>query len=52
MPVDNEFSFLFLHSSVIGNEPGLFDIVIVNDDLDESYEKLQSVLKEVSLKRG
>nr|XP_029489485.1 uncharacterized protein LOC115109057 isoform X2 [Oncorhynchus nerka] len=28
------------------NEPGLFDIVIVNDDLDESYEKLQSVLKE------
>lgn len=29
----------------------MFDIVIVNDDLDESYEKLQSVLKEVSLKR-
>ncbi|XP_034149850.1 guanylate kinase 1b isoform X2 [Esox lucius] len=27
-------------------EPGLFDIVIVNDDLDEAYEKLQSVLKE------
>uniref|UniRef100_A0A674CQ05 Guanylate kinase n=1 Tax=Salmo trutta TaxID=8032 RepID=A0A674CQ05_SALTR len=48
--VDNEFSFLFLHSSVIGNEPGLFDIVIVNDDLDESYEKLQSVLKEEIMK--
>ncbi|XP_041695878.1 protein PALS1-like isoform X3 [Coregonus clupeaformis] len=28
------------------NEPGLFDIVIVNNDLDEAYEKLQSVLKE------
>ncbi|XP_031642224.1 uncharacterized protein LOC109902937 isoform X3 [Oncorhynchus kisutch] len=28
------------------NEPGLFDIVIVNSDLDEAYEKLQSVLKE------
>ncbi|CAB1324594.1 unnamed protein product, partial [Coregonus sp. 'balchen'] len=27
------------------NEPGLFDIVIVNNDLDEAYEKLQSVLK-------
>uniref|UniRef100_A0A8C7FGB4 guanylate kinase n=1 Tax=Oncorhynchus kisutch TaxID=8019 RepID=A0A8C7FGB4_ONCKI len=34
------------------NEPGLFDIVIVNSDLDEAYEKLQSVLKEVSLKSG
>uniref|UniRef100_A0A674CQR5 Guanylate kinase 1b n=1 Tax=Salmo trutta TaxID=8032 RepID=A0A674CQR5_SALTR len=32
------------------NEPGLFDIVIVNDDLDESYEKLQSVLKEEIMK--
>ncbi|RXM34195.1 Guanylate kinase [Acipenser ruthenus] len=29
-----------------GNEPGLFDIVIINDDLEEAYGKLKSVLIE------
>ncbi|XP_062308278.1 guanylate kinase 1b isoform X1 [Osmerus eperlanus] len=28
------------------NEPGVFDLVIVNDDLDEAYEKLKNVLLE------
>uniref|UniRef100_A0A673X3T8 Guanylate kinase 1b n=1 Tax=Salmo trutta TaxID=8032 RepID=A0A673X3T8_SALTR len=36
----------------LSNEPGVFDMLIVNDDLEEAYEKLQSVLIEVSLKRG
>ncbi|XP_041100617.1 guanylate kinase isoform X1 [Polyodon spathula] len=30
----------------ISNEPGLFDIVIINDDLEEAYGKLKSVLIE------
>ncbi|KAK2898414.1 hypothetical protein Q8A67_009832 [Cirrhinus molitorella] len=30
----------------LSNEPGVFDIVIVNDDLEEAYEKLKSVLIE------
>lgn len=35
--------------SSAGKEPGVFDIVIVNDDLEEAYEKLKSVLIEVKL---
>uniref|UniRef100_A0A674CQS5 Guanylate kinase 1b n=1 Tax=Salmo trutta TaxID=8032 RepID=A0A674CQS5_SALTR len=35
----------------LSNEPGVFDVLIVNDDLEEAYDKLQSVLIEVSLKR-
>ncbi|XP_041103302.1 guanylate kinase-like [Polyodon spathula] len=30
----------------ISKEPGLFDIVIINDDLEEAYGKLKSVLIE------
>ncbi|KAG5276029.1 hypothetical protein AALO_G00127130 [Alosa alosa] len=30
----------------LSKEPGLFDLVIVNDDLEEAYEKLKSVLME------
>ncbi|KAI4872323.1 hypothetical protein NFI96_027751, partial [Prochilodus magdalenae] len=30
----------------LSNEPGVFDMVIVNNDLDEAYEKLKSVLIE------
>ncbi|XP_066572353.1 guanylate kinase isoform X4 [Amia ocellicauda] len=30
----------------ISNEPGLFDVVIVNDDLEEAYGKLKGVLIE------
>jgi len=30
----------------LSKEPGLFDMVIVNDDLEEAYSKLQSVLME------
>nr|AAH59563.1 Guk1 protein [Danio rerio] len=30
----------------LSKEPGVFDIVIVNDDLEEAYEKLKSVLIE------
>ncbi|KAL2089968.1 hypothetical protein ACEWY4_014656 [Coilia grayii] len=31
----------------LSKEPGLFDLVIVNDDLEEAYSKLKSVLMEV-----
>ncbi|XP_030640513.1 guanylate kinase 1b [Chanos chanos] len=30
----------------LSKEPGVFDLVIINDDLDEAYEKLKSVLSE------
>lgn len=35
--------------SSVGKEPGVFDMVIINDDLEEAYEKLKSVLIEVKL---
>lgn len=35
--------------SFAGKEPGVFDIVIINDDLEGAYEKLKSVLVEVKL---
>jgi len=35
--------------SFAGKEPGVFDIVIINDDLEAAYEKLKSVLVEVKL---
>lgn len=35
--------------SSVGKEPGVFDMVIINDDLEEAYEKLKSVLIEVQL---
>ncbi|KPP68560.1 hypothetical protein Z043_112754, partial [Scleropages formosus] len=28
----------------LSKEPGIFDIVIINDDLEEAYEKLKEVL--------
>ncbi|XP_062412868.1 guanylate kinase-like [Sardina pilchardus] len=31
---------------LISKEPGLFDLVIINDDLDEAYKKLKSALME------
>lgn len=49
---NNPCNALFYHFPILGNEPGVFDMLIVNDDLEEAYEKLQSVLIEVSLKRG
>ncbi|XP_062412520.1 guanylate kinase-like [Sardina pilchardus] len=30
----------------LSKEPGMFDLVIINDDLEEAYEKLKSVLME------
>ena len=30
-----------------GKEPGLFDVVILNNDLDEAYGKLKEALLEV-----
>lgn len=32
-----------------GQEPGLFDAVIVNDNLEDAYEQLKSSLIEVSV---
>jgi len=37
------------HFLIAGKEPGVFDIVIINDDLEAAYEKLKSVLVEVKL---
>lgn len=33
----------------LGKEPGLFDLVIVNDDLEKAYSELKEVLLKVSL---
>lgn len=41
----SEHSSLF---SAAGQEPGLFDAVIVNDNLEDAYEQLKSSLIEVS----
>lgn len=30
-----------------GKEPGLFDLVIINDNLDEAYAQLKQALSEV-----
>lgn len=32
----------------LGKEPGLFDLVIINDDLEKAYSELKEVLQEVS----
>ena len=40
---------LFFTLLLLGNEPGMFDLVIVNDDLEAAYDKLKSALMEVSL---
>uniref|UniRef100_A0A665WM44 Guanylate kinase n=1 Tax=Echeneis naucrates TaxID=173247 RepID=A0A665WM44_ECHNA len=33
----------------LSKEPGVFDIVIVNDDLDKAYEQLKDILNETEL---
>lgn len=32
----------------VGKEPGVFDIVIINDDLERAYDELKAILNEVS----
>lgn len=32
----------------LGREPGAFDVIIINDNLDDAYAKLKDALKEVS----
>lgn len=32
-----------------GKEPGLFDLIIINDDLNQAYSKLKEILAEVSV---
>lgn len=34
--------------SSLGNEPGVFDAVIINDDLERAYEELKDMLNDVS----
>lgn len=36
----------------LGKEPGVFDIVIINDDLERAYEELKEILDEVSKTAG
>lgn len=31
-----------------GKEPGLFDLIIINNDLEEAYTELKNILAEVS----
>lgn len=33
---------------LLGKEPGVFDVVIINDDLERAYEELKEILDEVS----
>uniref|UniRef100_A0A3P9IF84 Guanylate kinase n=1 Tax=Oryzias latipes TaxID=8090 RepID=A0A3P9IF84_ORYLA len=33
-----------------GKEPGVFDVVIINDDLERAYEELKDILNEVNQK--
>lgn len=33
---------------LLGKEPGAFDVIIINDNLDDAYAKLKDALKEVS----
>lgn len=39
--------FLTVFCPTPGKEPGLFDLVIVNDNLDEAYVTLKQALSEV-----
>lgn len=32
----------------VGQEPGVFDVVIINDDLERAYDELKAILNEVS----
>lgn len=32
----------------VGKEPGVFDVVIINDDLERAYDELKAILNEVS----
>lgn len=34
-----------------GKEPGVFDVVIINDDLERAYEELKDILNEVNQKK-
>lgn len=34
--------------SLLGKEPSVFDVIIINDNLDDAYEHLKKALLEVS----
>lgn len=38
----------FILFSYLGKEPGVFDVVIINDDLEKAYEELKDILNDVS----
>lgn len=39
-----------MSSFFLGKEPGVFDVVIINDDLERAYEELKDILSEVRKK--
>lgn len=39
----------FIYPYFSGKEPGLFDVVITNDDLDVAYGKLKHAVLEVNI---
>ena len=36
----------------LGKEPGVFDVVIINDDLERAYKELKEILNEVGTRTG
>ena len=48
MMLDWRRSPQFTVLSFLGKEPGVFDVVIINDDLERAYEELKDILNEVS----
>jgi guanylate kinase len=49
----NHCSYVFVHTFFVfvccsAKQPGSYDEIIVNDDLEAAYGKLKSILKEVS----
>lgn len=48
MMLDWRWSPQLTELSFLGKEPGVFDVVIINDDLERAYEELKDILNEVS----
>lgn len=33
---------------ILGKKPGIFDVIIINDNLEDAYDELKNTLQEVS----
>lgn len=43
------FSIKFTVSCLAANVPGSYDYILVNDDLDQTYEEFKSIINKVSV---